>query len=488
MTVTHKYLAFGSITISVLLLPLNVILTPVAILLGCLMAALLVWLARPIFLPALVILNLQATDFKLQSYGTVDHLYQQFEANYVMLGGFPLTVNLIFALTLGCRIFYEALISWRTYGNRRTSTLLALWVCALAISALISLKSRSAGFIGWSDPIRTVFIVGSYFYGFILLKRWQPQDQLFFRWLLPLFTILSVLAVAGFMHSRFNWVIATLMPAAVGLCLFRRAPGLSWAWVGFICSGVYCFHGPLGGYLSADDSGFASTFTLRGLFIFSTCLTTVTLLPIILLKNVAANLAGLPAILVAVTFTVFVTANYEKYSIGSEYMADSANPTISERLQSKIFDDRALLWNNSWSHIMTQNSIFPTAGAPIFYHHPKQGPIYVTMGSHNVYIHQIRLNGFIAGSLILIIYCFTIYYATKVLRYSQKPELIVFAISGIVTNLFGGITGHYVIGPNVSFFTFALIGVAYGASAVEREGLRRVQFAHPNKKEEKIFV
>lgn len=425
------------------------------ILLGCAYIAWMMWKCEAKFLPAMMIVSLRPSDFQLQDYGTMDYTIREVAASYVFVGGFPLTINLVMACIIPVRVCFEIIHNPQNFNSRIGNGLFIVWVLAILPSLLMSYLGWREGNNGWTDPVRSSFIVGSYFYGLILARTWPHKGNFFLKYFLPIMLLLFAIKAAYGFHHRLLWIFAGMMPAlSVYLWQIKRPGTKLLSVVTFVLISLFCL-----GFLKSS-----MTFTLVGLYAVSLIMGIISFSNFGSLSDFLKWLWGWPAIISILCFMAFVIVKFDDY-----YNPGFQAETVVEKLRAKVFDDRANLWISSFRSISEGNPIIEPAGRPWIFQHQKQGEVFVSFGSHNTIIDQLRKNRYFSGVIILWIMFFAVYKASKVLRYSAVPELKVLAITAIATGTVGVVTGHYPLGQNAGFWFLGFAGIAVGV--FENRGL-----------------
>lgn len=422
----------------------------ISILLSCLLAAIIIWKADPRYLHVLFVLFLRPANFLLTYYGLDFFSQGVFGANGFEIGGFSLNVPLVCAIVAGLRVIYDYFFKVKSILSS-CRVILFLWLSAFIPSLICCYLGLVKGNNGWSEPIRYLLIAGTYFYGIILGQKWPRSFDLIYKKLSVFILLLSILSVFALFHHRLLWYFAAFVPAL--FYCHRKTKNkkerfiflLSYIFIGLFCTGIS---------VSEKD-----TFTLIGLFLISTILGILAFEEKGFLKNVISRYLGLPALIVSILFVVLVVNIKDDYMLGS--IRRTNNLTIEERLQGKIFNDRARVWGANIKYILAPPYLFKPGGDSIVLEHPTLGYIKVTFGAHNTFLQSIRTNGWYSGIIIIIILCVAVIKNVLVYRRSHIGEIKAIAIATIATGVFGAMTGHYVLGLAAGFWIMTLAGAAY---------------------------
>lgn len=437
-----------SIALAILLVLGSFFSATLGILIGSAYVVWLMWRCDAKFLPAILIISLRPSDFQLQDYGSMDYTIREVASSYVFIAGFPLTINLVMGCMIPLRVCFELFHDPDNFRSRIGNGIFIMWLLAMIPSLIMSYLGWREGNNGWTDPVRSSFIVGSYFYGLIMARTWPRKGNFFLKYFMPIMLGLFVIKFSLGFHHRLLWIFAAMMPAlSVHLWEFRNPHIKVLSLVNLVTATLFCF-GLLGNSM---------TFTLVGLYTASLVMGIVSFSNFGSLSEFLKWLWGWPAIITILVFMAFVNFKFDDY-----YNPGAQSETVFEKFRAKVFDDRANLWISSYRSIAQGHPIIEPAGRPWIFHHQKQGEIYVTFGSHNTIIDQLRKNRYFSGVIILWIMFFAVYKASIVLRKSPVPELKVLAITAIATGTVGVVTGHYPLGQNAGFWFLVFAGIAVG--------------------------
>lgn len=437
---------------SIILLILNFYIPPLAIILSVLFNVILVWKADPIYCPAILILVLSPVNFLSGKFGS--SVYSS-----IPMGGFYLTVSFSLVLSIWFRIIYEYLFRNRKGINGFEKKLFFLWLSAFFPSSVISIKGLLEGNNGWSLPILAMFVTGSFFYGILLSEKWTQKQNIVGKNFNHLITIILIFAVIGQFHHRILWLFASLVPGLSFLAWNQKKTKLS-GFLQLTLIGAYCMGYGIKTTVDSGIEGSESTFTLMGLFMLSLLLNTVVFYSAKDLKKIITSLMGFPIIIICLVFVYFVAGSFqvEKKS-GSR---NAYTVSIKERLVTKIYEDRASVWNSNIKYITTPPYFFKPAGRSVEIESSTGGYKDVNYGAHNAYIQSVRLNGWYSGLINIVILIFAILCSARILRRSKIREIRILSISTILQGTFASMTGHYPVSINAGFWIFVIAGISYG--------------------------
>jgi hypothetical protein len=420
-----------------------------SILVGCALVAYMMWMCDARYLPALMIAVWRPTDFLLKGYGSFDFALAEVASSYIMVGGMPVTINLVMIVMVPARVLFEFFNNPNYACSKVHPGWLFIWGIALIPALIMALLGKLEGNNGWADPVRSVFVVGSYFYGLFMARTWPTSGDFIYRRLVPIILAIFVIKYTVGFHHRILWIWGGMLPA-LSLYLFQFKRPLS-----LLCSGGVMLFAVIFSFNILSSS--TMTFTLVGLFLVSLVMGVIAFIPMGGLRKFFGWFFGWPAVATMFVFVSFVVWKYEDLARPGE-----KSYTLVDKLRSKVFDDRAGVWTSSIRSIGDGNMFIHPAGRPWILRHEKKGEIEVLFGSHNSIIDQLRKNRLIAGPLILLIVFFAVVRSSQVLRHSPIPEAKVLAITCIATGTVGIVTGHYPLSQNAGFWFLSFGGIAYG--------------------------
>lgn len=182
-----------------------------------------------------------------------------------------------------------------------------------------------------------------------------------------------------------------------------------------------------------------------------------------ILKSITGILPYFVILIVIVNgITNYTTASYGAYADSVDF---SDMNKLWNRIQYKLYGDRAPYWAAGWEQIISFAPIFPVHDIPNFTAYDAEGRIFedVSFGAHNSPLQLLRLFGFIMGGSLILCYMISTMSASKVF-YSHKLDvfsLSLFSVSfGYLMVLF--LTGTASMLPDMALFSFGLMGMAYG--------------------------
>jgi hypothetical protein len=422
-------------------------------------ATLLVWRLRASdFLP-LLLLCITPTDFR----GIYVLLNMPKPLQALNIGPFYLTTQ----LAISTAAVIKVTIEHRRFKVISDKFLLLLLFSATIPTAIICMGGRAEHNNFWTDPMRAVFTVTGFFYGILLVRKWDKPIIMEKTFVIVAIVLLAFANVMYF-HHRLLWIYPALIP-----------PIAAYFWIkkGYI-SGMPRFLPVVMVYLVVifcivrylvssigveEDKKNSTTFTLMGLCIFSYVLGIIAFLSSKEIKQFLSGIFGFPALLTTIIFVVIV-ANINQNGYTNKFGTRPNDLTLKDKITSKIYDDRARIWKANIDFIMEPPYFTKPAGRPVFFTGPDGRIQELTIGAHNSFIQAICLNGWYAGMVINILLCVFVIRCAKVLWKAKNPEVRLLAISVVVTGTYGAMTGQYALGSEIGFFFTMFAGLAYGAT------------------------
>jgi hypothetical protein len=430
----------------------------------------LLWQVNPRYLPALLVCVISPADFRLEGYRqTMEWAISTIETNYLHILGFPMTVNLVFGLAMFSRVLYDMFVSHPTYLSRRISFVwIALWFSAFLPSIFMAYIGKLEGNSGWAEPVRSVIMTGSLFYGLLLARNWPREPGFLKNSLFNVFLVFFTIKLFIPFHHRLFWIGVGLVPP---LCFYvitlRGFMSTLLALYLLTLCGLFAFgiHLPGGG-----------SFTLWGLFAVATTLSLVAYFPKMFqfLRIVAGWFSGWPILIGMCLFLVFSITNYETL-----YRSITDDPTVQEEVMEKLYGDRLNVWYWSWQDVIRGNPIIRPAGRNWLLVHQKMGMIPVGFGSHNTILNELRINRFFSGGIVIALVALAVIKNAQVYRRTTSPELKALAIATLSTGTVGVFTGHYPMTESAAFWFLGLAGIAYGVHFNMSRGTHGMWSPHP---------
>ncbi len=398
------------------------------------------------WVPAIVLLLLNPTDFKA---GGMALQYEKFEGVTVYVFGFPMTASYaIVGATLG-RGFLNLL------GSRFAKTAFSTaWLVPLTIAASIcmylSLLALGARLPGWSASARASLLLFSLWYATSLATNWAVASAVILRRLGPL---ASVLVALGFFTPIGAPITAFYLPVAVGWATwltFGKLPAQYRLWRPLGAGAMLlCWLVPIAGLrisASVAEESYQKlgqqTFTLMTL----TTLVVSTLL-VLLQRRVASSRSTAFATTAAIViFVAYVTIPFAVSAIATDvdYGVKTNAGSLADRIVYKLFVERAAIWRGNIELLKEPPYVFPKPGRTGSIITNAQKRIAFRHSAHNLVLDILRLQGWLAGgiSLIVVYVCFAA--CLRAYLMTSDPAVMISAttfIVGVIVNGFA--VGHF---------------------------------------------
>lgn len=350
----------------------------------------------------------------LADYGTYENLVSKYFVDSVRFAGFNFSAGLI----LNFCVLFHTLRIWflrqTLVNNTFLKTIFYAWFIGLIFSFISSFIHLVQGVQQFTGAFRNFMTLGFFFYA-VLHIRTTPADLfLFLKRVTVAIFIIGIFASASVFHHRVNFIAPALAPPL--MFLFKKHKIYLFISVVSVC----CWFS-----YSWLGTGLGNSATFTQIFLFLVCFVFSILL--LGLKIWSLRKIFYLSILAIPLYIIFVTQNFEKYSIVSQNIS-SANASIADKLIFKIFDDRANIWFYAWQDIIHSPLVFPNPGRVWFYADHKNEMIPAYFGAHNSYIHFILQNGFISGVIGNFFLLYVLYLSINRLRNQSSIEVKVLAV------------------------------------------------------------
>lgn len=469
-------------------LVLNFLNNTVSILYGSILAAYLIWLARPEYLTALFLLHLDRSNFILSGYGSWEHSVQRFFDNAVIIAGFPITITYIIAGTVFLRVFYELFKDPETFRRPGLSWLFVPWLIGLVLAAIMTFQAFVLRNPSWTINIRMFMLLGCIFYGAIIMRKWRTNGDWLILWLVPILGFLYLLAAFGRFHHPFIWIFTGMALPLSWLAIRHRS--LWGKGSGIFCSCTAFFYASglspgmaavgvredLAGGLMGTGS---STFTLNALILLSILVSLILLLPKGALRSYLASLMGLPAFFVIITFSITIAILSPKYnSVGSAgWNLKHTDMTPIERFKSKLFDDRSIVWHGMLMDLLEKDPILRPAGTLVYINHPRVGTMAWQPGAHNSFFEAMRVHRWIGGPIVILFIFIVMIRCAKVVSRPLPSSLRAVAAGLIAVSIISNTSGSSPISGEGAFYYFTFAGIIL--SAISEMKFRNIEGTMP---------
>ena len=448
-----------------------------AVILRITLVAVLTLRAHAVFLPALLICQLYASDFQLGNIQTYDYLLERYEASRVTVFGFPITTNYVFALCLTLTVLHRFASRPDLFRGLVSPWAVLLWCSCFPIAILAALVNLTDKAVSWTAPIRDVMMVGCVFLGLILAEDIQAIRTVILKRIVPLSLCMLGLAWFGFFYARGMYWITSAGPAILAVNLLMRDQSIS-KWFAFIFATLtttytfaiyptaYAFS--VGKALYSDN---ATTFALKGMWAGALILVPLAIVlsgrakrqfgrapapPRAPTKTIAAWAAvilmmGFPVALAAVSSRVQVELSSKKLSVDLPWY---------EQFLFKLLYDRAPIYRGAIDEVTTPPFVLK-AGTRASYRLMLNGDKRPwPAGSHNLVLEELRRNGWYSGIICLSIILGAMAWACTAFLKTTDPLLSWYAGASFITLLISGLTSHIPMETNASIWLLTPAGIS----------------------------
>jgi hypothetical protein len=345
------------------------------------------------------------------------------------------------------------------------------WLVTLPISTIISFVGRYAGDTMWAVMAITHLLFILYFWGRLLADTWRIYQLYVLRRLVLVMGLFYLIGCIHMFGTHLVFFSAGVLP---GLATYLLIRDRSIFWKIISVSGIACIMYFLfikGGSASSSDffvyTEDVSSFTTSFFFIGSS-LCGVMAAAFSRNDSVPRRYFVATQILIVVSIIIMIvamarTAEFDRRGQLSYW----------ERVENKMFGDRGRLW------LAFKRDVFQ---APYIIKHPYKpvdgldGELFFC-GAHNVILESWRRNGFLAGSVLILVYYLAIIRAVRAISLRAAGEHGVALLGGLWTvGIGGGLVNMFGLSLIVGGLLMLLAGVVSATADVPtilpKRGLR----------------
>jgi hypothetical protein len=425
-------------------------------------------LANPAYLPAIMVLQFTATDFRGGIGASMEGQYERFDALVIYIAGFPFTPNHFLLIGLTLRVLYDVLTRPSVFRSRASLWLLVPWAVALGFaieSSFMGLADRNPA---WTMPTRMTMTFLGLWYGVAISRdqkslAWAVRDRL--PWIM---VAAFVLAFFGLFANRLTWMLMS-MAVLLGFVFVwpgegeRRRPTMGWTLLAL--SGLLAF-----GFTANPEVAERVTRQLGGV---SSTLSTILIwmgslgLAYVGLRARRSNekrglwyvpLAATVAYVAFLVFPFIVAAATEGVDV--EVKSNAAAASYWDRIMLKLFHERASLWRGAISQIKEPPHVFVPAGRPGVIITNAGRSIKWKFGAHNIVLFALESEGLVLGSLSLLFYYLALLAAARGMAFGT-PFVARVTAPCVIALIFGaGVGGMAIAEPATGVFLFVLAGAS----------------------------
>jgi hypothetical protein len=438
---------------------------------------------RAVFLPAILVSQFYASDFFLGDMKTFEYLLERHEGSRVMVLGFPLTTNYVFAICLTLRVLHEAIVRPRTFAGVISLSWIALWASCLIPAILSATLGKAEQKFSWTAPIRDVMMAGCLFYGMILARNKAETITVITRRLVPIACVLLTLAMCGYFYSRGMYFITALGPAL--FFSWRAFGGRAGRWALyaylFTLSTLYAF--ALYPTESAKQIAISLYSTSGNSFALIFCWVAAAAITLFFTRNRRSEdqragvvgwlplLSGMAVLMLPITFAMF---SYS-FVVDIPKANDPADLPLRDRFAYKLFHDRAPIWRGAIDEVLAPPYFVKPGGLTMGYALMLNGDKRPwPAGSHNLALEELRRNGWYSGLICLILILRGSVFALRAVLNATDPIVRAFAIASFCSLFILSLTSHIPMETNAALWLLGPAGMcAYFVQGAQRMPLTK---------------
>ena len=374
------------------------------------------------------------------------------ERDSLVIAGFPLTVETVVCGFICLRVFLEKIICPETYKAKFLQILFSLWIAAfipVLIGFYLGYQVRDPN---WTRGLRWLMISGSYFYGYILAKRWPKggNSLILVSIFLPLVFIMLLLMNLGVYWSHHGFLFLGLGGAFSIYFMQNRLFVNRILGMFLFCLSVWY---TIRGSLTSMGITFLSIF----LFYLGSNKRKVTLA----IRHRILKFVGVIAILGILFFSFGIGFLGYHPDFKPSLSHGSYVGTFAQRVEAKALSDRLPFWHPALRQIIAGPHFIVSFYRPLLLGTPGL-PEKWWVGAHNVVLETLRINGLFAGIIMLIILFLALKNNILVLIKSADSVLKALAAGVLGVAVVGMITGDFPADMTVGFWIWSLAGLCHG--------------------------
>lgn len=429
----------------------------------------LVLLANPAYLPAIMALQFTATDFSGGIGAEMEGQYERFDALVIPIFGFPFTPNHFLLIGLMLRVFYDILTRPSIFRSRVSLWLLFPWFIALWLAVESSFMGLADGNPAWTMPTRMTMAFLGLWYGVAISRDmpslvWAIRHRL--SWIMvPAF----VLAFGGLFANRLGWLLMSLA-VLLGITFIRpeekgERKRAVIGWILLALSTLLAFgftvNPEVADQISQQLGGVSSTLSTILIWLSSLGLGCLALRA--RRANDRRNLRFLPlaatvgyALFLALPFVVAAATE----DLDVEVKSNAAATSYQDRIMMKLLHERASIWRGAIVQIKNPPYVFVPAGRPSEIITNSGRTITWTRGAHNIVLFALESEGLVLGSISLSFYFLAVLAAARGMAYGSPFVARVIAPCVLSLSAGAGVGGMALAEPGTGFFLFVLAGAS----------------------------
>jgi hypothetical protein len=418
------------------------------------------------WLPAMVTLLCTPTDFKA---GGMELQYEKFEGVVVYILGFPMTASYAIVAAALARGLWE----WAFMPRFLVRQLNRLWLIPVAIGAAICVYSGILAFLdrtpSWSASARPTLLLVSLWYAISLTRDWPLVRDVMMRRMGPLCTAIVASGFFAPVAGIFTCFYLSLAVAWATLASFSGAfRSQPWLRSSAIVAFVICWAVPIGGLRISAAVAEAAFHKMGNSWLplhFVAVVAIATGLALVhgrVLKFGSDRLALVVATLGFVAYLAlpFVVASF---SSNREFETEGNVGSAAGRFTFKFLVERPAIW---------RGSIEVISQPPYVIVPPHRVGSMITAGgnrvqfgysAHNLVLEILRSQGFLSGSVSLLILYLCFLACTRCYMTVSDPAATVAAITFVAGGLVNGVAVGHLLESGTGFMLYSCAGIAMGA-------------------------
>jgi hypothetical protein len=396
-------------------------------------------------LPAVFLLTLDRAEF-----GASETYWQgEREVSLLRIAGFPVSLRMVVAIGMFIVVAFNLVSGSRQARAPGVRPWLILWFIGLGFAVVGAYLGLVERFEGWTRGARHCLSVGAVFYGiFITRSNSERNVKLALSVAVGASALLLSIGLLGLVTTHLMFLAVAIVASwAISKIKERRK------WLGTLALSLAVWY------------SYTNTFTFLGIVLFTVILVIVTRRASgsISLAGHGSSLISGSVIFAGVAFVVLVAnANEESLGVDQQIRTQKVETSIQERLVSKIYADRNLLWRPALAQIVDGDYLFPPAGRPL-----ELSSIYLEgglwiFGPHCSYLDIPRNSGLIGfGAIIILVYCVLRKVLGSIGTRFQNTYIVAPAVFSTIA--VGLVMGDFVMDINAGVLIWCLAGVCIGS-------------------------
>lgn len=411
-------------------------------------------------LPALLILMLGKSTFR----------FFAVQGEFAIRLGITLTPGSLFAISA---FIFAMICLIKSKYDQGAMMFSYIWLLSAIPAFIISFQAKSYGLAGaWSAPVMAFLVPGVYYWGLSMSRTYEAGKIYFIKRMMAVLFAFEILYLGRIIY------VFTFFHGSLLLCLAiyvlrdkqHRWGGLKalapLSIVVVLAVMLFARRIQMEAAIAADYSAkdiasgdkFGSTFSAMAnmalAFVLAMCgsMLSKRLLRMLPIAMVVINICF-------VSFAIATQSGNKRHDVDFRY------ETLAERLESKLFGDRATVWTMGWEEIKTPPYVFKDMRQAYVYEpNGKQG---AKLLPHNQFITLLARNGLWLGGVLSFFIIWVWTRAFKAMTFCRDDLLIcmVFIPVGVAIYFILGITGQCVVTADLwanSLVCIVLPGVIYG--------------------------